>query len=55
MLMVASGQVTCMPTLMKTMPIPVSWQIGRWPSAAMRELVRIWAMASLAAGLSSRS
>ncbi len=29
---------TFMPTLMKTMPMPVSWQIGRWPSAAMRRV-----------------
>ena len=30
--------------------MPVSWQIGRWPSAHMRELIRIWAIASFAAG-----
>ena len=30
--------------------MPVSWQIGRWPSAHMRELVRICAIASFAAG-----
>ena len=35
--------------------MPVSWQIGRCPSAHMRELVRICAIASLAAGLCSRS
>jgi hypothetical protein len=39
-----------MPTLRNTTAMPVSWQIGRWPSAHMRELMRIWAMASLAAG-----
>jgi len=44
-----------MPTLRKTTAMPVSWQIGRWPSAAMRELVRICAIASFAAGLSSRA
>jgi len=33
----------------------VSWQIGRWPSAHMRELVRICAMASFAAADCSRS
>jgi hypothetical protein len=35
--------------------MPVSWQIGRWPSAHMRELIRICAIASFAAGDSSRS
>jgi hypothetical protein len=38
-----------------TVTMPVSWQIGRWPSAHMRELIRICAIASLAAGDSSRS
>jgi len=33
----------------------VSWQIGRRPSAHIRELIRICAIASLAAGDSSRS
>jgi hypothetical protein len=31
------AQRTSMPTLMKAMAMPVSWQIGRWPSAAMRD------------------
>ena len=44
-----------MPTLTKTVTMPVSWQIGRLPSAHMRELIRIWAIASLAAGDSSRT
>jgi hypothetical protein len=44
------SQRTSMPTLMKAMAMPVSWQIGRWPSAAMRELMRICAIASFAAG-----
>ena len=39
-----------MPTLTNTTTMPVSWQIGRWPSAHMRELVRICAMASRAGG-----
>jgi hypothetical protein len=43
-----------MPALMKTIEMPVSWQIGRWPSALMRELIRICAIASFAAGDSSR-
>ena len=30
------------------MTMPVSWQIGRWPSAHIRELIKICAMASLA-------
>ena len=51
----ASGQVTFMPTSRNTVTMPVSWQIGRWPSAHMRELIRIWAIASLAAGDCSRS
>jgi hypothetical protein len=48
------SQRTSMPTRMKAIAMPVSWQIGRWPSAAMRELMRICAIASLAAGDSSR-
>jgi hypothetical protein len=44
-----------MPIFRNTLTMPVSWQIGRRPSAHMRELVRIWAIASLAAGDSSRS
>ena len=39
----------------KTLTTPVSWQIGLCPIAAMRELMRICAMAFLAASLSSRS
>ncbi len=31
--------------------MPVSWQMGRWPVALILLLVRIWAIASLAAGL----
>jgi hypothetical protein len=46
---------TFMPILRKTLTMPVSWQIGRLPSAHMRELVRICAIASLAAGLCSDS
>ena len=42
-----------MPTLTNTTTMPVSWQIGRWPSAHRRELVRICAIASRAAGLCS--
>jgi len=54
-LMVASSQRTFMPTFRNTVTMPVSWHSGRWPSAAMRELIRICAMASFAAGDSSRS
>ncbi len=43
------------PIFMNTVATPVSWQIGRRPSAAIRELRRIWPIASLAAGLSSRA
>ena len=39
---------TVMPTLTKAVTMPVSWQMGRWPSKHMRELMRICAMASLA-------
>ena len=42
-------QETSMPTLTNAVTMPVSWQMGRWPSAHMRELMRICAMASLAA------
>ena len=38
-----------MPSLTKVVTMPVSWQMGRWPLAHMRELMRICAMASLAA------
>ena len=41
------------PTFRNTCAVPVSWQIGRRPKAAMRELARIWPIASRAAGLSS--
>jgi len=44
-----------MPTFRNTTTTPVSWQIGRWPSAHMRELTRICAIASFAAGDCSRS
>ena len=46
---VASSQRTSMPTFTNATTMPVSWQIGRCPSAHMRELVRICAMASFAA------
>ena len=49
------SQRVSMPTLTKAVTMPVSWQMGRWPSAHMRELMRIWAMASLAAGDCSSS
>jgi len=52
---VASSQRTSMPISRNTVTMPVSWQIGRWPSAHMRELIRICAIASFAAGDSSRS
>jgi len=45
---------TSIPMFTNTVTIPVSWQIGRWPWAHMRELIRIWAIASLAAWDSSR-
>ena len=41
------SQRTSMPTFTNTLTMPVSWQIGRRPSAHMRELVRICAIASL--------
>ena len=44
-----------MPTRTNAVTMPVSWQIGRWPSAHMRELTRICAIASFAAFDSSRS
>ena len=47
---VASAKRTSMPTCTNATTMPVSWQIGRWPSAHMRELVRICAIASFAAG-----
>ena len=46
---------TSMPTSRKTMTMPVSWQIGRLPSAHMRELTSTCAKAAFAAGDSSRS
>jgi hypothetical protein len=46
---------TSMPIFRNTLTMPVSWQIGRWPSAHILLLVRICAIASLAAGLCSRS
>jgi hypothetical protein len=46
-----ASQRTSMPIFRNTVTIPVSWQIGRWPSAHMRELMRICAIASFAAGL----
>ena len=49
-----ASQRTFMPTFKNTTTIPVSWQMGRCPSAHMREFVRICAIASLAAGDSSR-
>ena len=52
---VAPSQRTSMPTFTKIVTMPVSWQIGRLPSAHMRLFVRICAMASFAAGLSSSS
>ena len=41
------------PILTKTLTTPVSWQSGRRPIAAMRELARICAIALRAASLSS--
>jgi len=43
-----------MPHLMNTVTMPVSWQIGRCPSAHIRLFDRICAIASLAAGDTSR-
>ena len=51
---ISASQRTSMPIRMNTVTMPVSWQIGRWPSAHMRELTRICAIASRAAGDSSR-
>src|SRR5688500_240983 len=45
----AKSNRTPMPIFTNTFTIPVSWQMGRRPSAHMRELVRICAIASLAA------
>src|SRR5207244_11001453 len=53
--MVTPSHSTLMPTLTKAQTIPVSWQIGRRPSAHSREFVRIWAIASFAAGDCSAS
>jgi hypothetical protein len=44
-----------MPTFRNTLTMPVSWQMGLRPSAHIFELVRICAIASLAAGLCSLS
>ncbi len=51
---IVASQRTSIPTRTNAMPIPVSWHIGRWPSALMRELIRICAIASFAAGDCSR-
>ena len=50
---VAPSQRTSMPTRTSATTMPVSWQIGRRPSAHRREFARICAIASFAAGLSS--
>jgi hypothetical protein len=50
---VAPSQRTSIPTRTNATTMPVSWQIGRLPSAHRRELVRICAIASFAAGLCS--
>jgi hypothetical protein len=50
---VASSKRTFMPTFTNATTMPVSWQIGRWPSAHSFELVRICAIASFAADDSS--
>jgi len=55
MLPLKPSQRTSMPIFRKTLTMPVSWQMGRLPSAHMRLFVRICAMASLAAGLCSLS
>ncbi len=52
---IEASQRAFMPTRTNAMPMPVSWQIGRWPSADMRELMMICAIASLAAGDCSRA
>ena len=44
-----------MPAFTNTLTMPVSWQIGRRPSAHIREFVRICAIASFAAGDCSRA
>ena len=49
----SSVRRTSRPSLRKMVTMPVSWQMGRWPSAHMRELTRICLIASLAAGDSS--
>jgi hypothetical protein len=51
----AASKRTSMPTFRNAVTIPVSWQMGRCPSAHMRLLIRICAIASFAAGDSSRS
>jgi hypothetical protein len=53
--LICASQRTFMPTFANTMTMPVSWQMGRRPSAHMRELVRICAIASRAAGDCSSS
>jgi hypothetical protein len=45
---------TSMPIFRNTLTMPVSWHMGRRPSAHILLLVRICAMASLAAGAASR-
>ncbi len=52
---VKPSQRTSMPTSRNTLTMPVSWQIGRRPMAAMRELARICAMALRAGALASFS
>ncbi len=52
---VAPFHCTSMPTFTNATTMPVSWQIGRCPSAHIRELVRICAIASFAAGDCSAS
>jgi anion transporter len=49
----SASHCTRIPIVRKTTTMPVSWQIGRWPSAHILELVRICAMASRAAGEAS--
>ena len=50
-----ASHCTFIPTLTKATTMPVSWQSGLLPSAHMRELVKICAIASLAAGDCSAS
>ena len=53
--LIVASHLTFMPIFKNTTAIPVSWQIGRLPSAHIRLFVKICAIASLAAGLSSFS